>query len=202
MMRRSAVIFLLLAGFVLTGCPKRPPAPAPPIERPPFANPIDQILGILSFADTLQAKTSIRIDLVRNGEKQFFALNGSIFYQKPDKLRLLGYHPLGMGLFDALYRDGDFSILIPLQKTAFTGAMSQYEDVLKKAGEIQVTFSKNDLRDIPDRIRINLVEKEIEIDLHLKQMQVNQPLPDDAFLWILPEGAVERPLSDLLRGIK
>jgi len=203
MIRRSSVFVLLfLIALFLVGCPKRPLIPVPPVEKPPFVNPIDRILDVLSFAETLQAKASIRIDLVRDGEKQFYLLNGFVLYQRPDKLRILGYHPLGMGLFDALYRNGGFFLLIPLQKAAFTGEVFQFEDAMKKVGEIRVNSGKDEMRDIPNRIRIHIVEKEIEIDLRLKEIQVNQELPEDAFQWSLPEGVQERPLSGLLRGIK
>jgi len=203
MTRRLSIILLLLAvGLIAIGCPKRPPAPMLPAERPPFVNPIDKILEIFSFAETLQSKASIRIDMVKEGGREFYALNGFILYQKPDKLRILGYHPLGMGLFDALYRNGEFSLLIPLQKMAFTGEVSHFEDALKKVGEIRVISGMNEMRNIPNRIQIRIVEKEIEIDLRLKETQVNPELSEDAFQWALPEGVTERPLSNLLRGIK
>jgi hypothetical protein len=203
MIRRSFIFALLfLIGFLLAGCPKKPLVPAPPLEKPPFVNPIDKVLEIFTFADTLQAKASIRIDMVRDGEKQFFLFNGVVFYQKPDMLRILGYHPLGMGLFDALYRNGEFSLLLPLQKMAFIGEVYQFDDAMRKVGEIQVTSGKNEMRNIPNRIRINLVEKEIEIDLRLKEILVNQDLSEDAFQWSLSEGVETRPLSRLLRAIK
>ena len=203
MIRRSSVFALLfLIALFLVGCPKRPLIPAPPVEKPPFVNPIDRMLDVLSFSETLQAKASIRIDMVRDGEKQFYLLNGFVLYQRPDKLRILGYHPLGMGLFDALYRNGGFFLLIPLQKTAFTGEFFQFEDAMVKVGEIRVDSGKDEMRNIPNRIRIHIVEKEIEIDLRLKEIQVNQELPEDAFQWSLPEGVEERPLSGLLKRIK
>ena len=203
MIRRSSVFALLfLIALFLVGCPKRPLIPAPPVEKPPFVNPIDRMLDVLSFSETLQAKASIRIDMVRDGEKQFYLLNGFVLYQRPDKLRILGYHPLGMGLFDALYRNGGFFLLIPLQKTAFTGEFFQFEDAMVKVGEIRVDSGKDEMRNIPNRIRIHIVDKEIEIDLRLKEIQVNQGLPEDAFQWSLPEGVEERPLSGLLKRIK
>jgi hypothetical protein len=203
MTRRFSIILLLLtAGLMVLGCPKRPPVPVPPVEKPPFVNPIDKILEIFSFAETLQSKASIRIDMVKEGEREVYILNGFILYQKPDKLRILGYHPLGMGLFDALYRNGEFSLLIPLQKVAFTGEVSHFEDALRKVGEIEVTSGMNETRNIPNRIRIHIVEKEIEIDLRLKETQVNPELSEDAFQWAIPEGVKERPLSSLLRGVK
>jgi len=203
MVQKSTLFVLLfLLTLFLAGCPKKPPAPLFPVERPPFVNPIDRVLEILSFAETLQTKASIRIDMVKGGEKQFYLLNGFVLYQNPDKLRILGYHPLGMGLFDALYRRGEFSLLIPLQKMAFSGEVSQFEDAMKKVGEIRVSFWKDEMRDIPNRVRITIVDKEIEIDLRLKEIQVNQELPEDAFRWSLPEGVEERDLSALLRGIK
>ncbi len=70
--------------------------------------------------------------------------------RKPDNLRIIGYHPLGMELFDALYRNGEFFLLIPLQKRAFTGEVSQFDDSLKKAGEIRVTFSKDEVKKHPE----------------------------------------------------
>ena len=201
--RRSLLVVLLfLLTLFLAGCPKRPPAPLPPVEKPPFVNPLDRILEILSFAETIQAKASVRIDMVRDGERQFYLLNGVVFYQNPDRLRILGYHPLGMGLFDALYRGGEFFLLLPLQKMAFSGKVSQFEDAMRKIGEIRVHSWKDEMRGIPNRVQIRIVDKEIEIDLRLKEIQVNRALPEDAFHWGLPEGVEERPLSGLLRGIK
>ena len=103
------------------------------------------------------------------GRRKYYLFNGFVLYQRPDNLRIIGYHPLGMGLFDALYRNGEFFLLIPLQKRAFTGEVSQFEDSMKKVGEIRVTFRKDEMRNIPNRIRINIVEKEIEIDLRLER---------------------------------
>ena len=204
-MIRKPSIFILaifLFGLFLAGCPKRPPQPLPPIEKPPYVNPLDKVLEILSFAESLQARASIRIDMVRDGEKMFFLLNGVVLYQRPDKLRIMGYHPLGIGLFDALYRNGEFFLLIPLQKRAFTGEVSQFDDSMRKAGEIRITSSKDEMRNIPNRVQINIIEKEIEIDLRLKEILVNQELPEDSFQWALPEGVDVKPLTRLLRGIK
>jgi outer membrane lipoprotein-sorting protein len=204
MIRRPLLLFLCfsLVALFLSGCPKRPPEPLPPLEKPPYVNPLDRVLEILSFAESLQAKAAIRIDREKDGEKEYYVFNGFVLYQRPDRLRIIGYHPLGMGLFDALYRSGEFFLLIPLQKRAFTGEVAQFDDSLKRAGEIRVTFSKDEARNIPNRIRINIVEKEIEIDIRLKEVQVNHELPADTFQWVLPEGVVERPISGLLRGIK
>jgi hypothetical protein len=118
MIRRPFFITLslLLLGLFLSGCPKKIPEPIP--EKPPFENPVVKLLEAFSSVESLQARASIRIDTVRMGEEMSFLLNGFLLYQKPDRLRLLGYHPLGMGLFDALYRNGEFFLLIPLQKRA------------------------------------------------------------------------------------
>jgi len=204
MARKSLLLifgFCLLSLF-LSGCPKRPPEPLPPVEKPPYVNPLDRVLEILSFAESLQAKAAIRIDRERDGEREYYVLNGFVLYQRPDRLRIMGYHPLGMGLFDALYRNGEFFLLIPLQKRAFTGEVAQFDDSLRRAGEIRVTFARDERRNIPNRIRINIVEKEIEIDIRLKEVQVNPELAADTFQWALPEGVEERPISRLLRGIK
>ena len=129
-----------------------------------------------------------------------FLLNGFLLYQKPDQLRILGYHPLGMGLFDALYRNGEFFILIIPQKRAYTGEVSQFEGLLERAGPIAVSTEKPEGSEIPNRIRINVTEKETRIDLRLKEISVNSSLPADSFEWNVPEGVDVRPLAQLLRG--
>jgi len=202
MIRRPGclILALLLLGLLLTGCPKRIPEPV--IEKPPFENPVVKLLEAFSSAESLQAKASIRIETVRMGEEMYFLLNGYILYQKPDKLRILGYHPLGMGLFDALYLNGEFFLLIPIQKRAYTGEVSQFEDLIEKAGVIQISSEKNEGSEIPSRIRIDVVEKETHIELRLKEISINSSLPEDAFQWAIPEGVEVRPLASLLKGKK
>ena len=194
------IVVLLLLGLLLTGCPKRIPEPV--IEKPPFENPVVKLLEAFSSAESLQAKASIRIETMRMGEEMYFLLNGYILYQKPDKLRILGYHPLGMGLFDALYQNGEFFLLIPIQKRAYTGEVSQFEDLIEKAGAIQVSSEKSEGSDIPNRIRIDVVEKETHIELRLKEISINSSLPEDAFQWEVPVGVEVRPLASLLKGKK
>jgi outer membrane lipoprotein-sorting protein len=189
---------LFLVGFFLTGCPKR--IEVLPPEKPPFVNPIVKLFEAFSSVESFQAKTSIRIDTMRDGEEMNFLLNGFLIYQKPDKLRLLGYHPLGMGLFDALLRNGEFFLLIPPQKKAYTGEISQFEDVMEKAGPIEISTEKDEGNEIPNRIRIVMVEKETRIELKLKNISVNSTLPEDSFQWQVPEGVEVRPLTRLLKG--
>jgi outer membrane lipoprotein-sorting protein len=199
--KRGCLLFgFLLLGLLLSGCPKRIPQPVI-VEKPPFENPMAKLLETFSFAESLQAKVSIRIDTVRSGEEMRFpAIQGFVLYQRPDKLRILGYHPLGMGLlFDALYRDGEFSLLIPLQKRAYTGEVSQFGDLVEKVGPIDVFSEKIEGSEIPDRIRIEIPEKEIRVDIKLKETSLNSSLPEDAFEWIVPEGVEIRPLDRLLR---
>jgi len=202
MSRRSCFLIpvLLLLGLLLTGCPKKIPEPA--IEKPPFENPVAKLLEAFSSAESLQAKASIRIETMRMGEEMNFLLNGYVLYQRPDKLRILGYHPLGMGLFDALYQNGEFFLLIPIQKRAYTGEVSQFEDLIEKAGAIQVSSEKSEGSDIPNRIRIDVVEKETHIELRLKEISINSSLPEDAFQWAVPVGVEVRPLASLLKGKK
>jgi hypothetical protein len=188
---------LFLFGFFLTGCPKR--IEVPPPEKPPFVNPIIKLFDTFSPVESFQARTSIRIDTVRDGQEMNFLLNGFLLYQKPDKLRLLGYHPLGMGLFDALLRNGEFFLLIPPQKRAYTGEISQFEDVMEEAGPIEVFTEKDEGNDIPNRIRIVIVEKETHIELKLKNISVNSNLPEDSFQWQVPEGVEVRSLDRLLK---
>jgi outer membrane lipoprotein-sorting protein len=197
---RCLIIGFFLLGFILSGCPKKIPEPV--IEKPPFENPVVKLLEAFSSAESLQAKASIRIETMRMGEGMNFLLNGYVLYQKPDKLRILGYHPLGMGLFDALYLNGEFFLLIPIQKSAYTGEVSQFEDLIEKAGAIQISSEKSEGSDIPNRIRIDVVEKETHIELRLKEISINSSLPEDAFEWAVPAGVEVRPLANLLKGKK
>ncbi len=191
---------LLLLSLILWGCPKK--VEIIPPERPPFENPIAKLLETFSAAESLQARASIRIETVREGEEMNFLLNGFLLYQKPDRLRLLGYHPLGMGLFDALYRSGEFFLLIPPQKRAYWGELSQYENVMAKAGEIRITSEKEEGNEIPNRIQIELLEKETRIELRLKGISVNSSLPEESFQWHVPQDVEVRSLERLLRRIK
>lgn len=200
-MIRKHCLFILgffLLGLLLSGCPKKIPVPVI-IEKPTIENPIGKLLETFSFAESLQAKVSIRIDTVRSGEEMKFLLNGFILYQKPDRFRLLGYHPLGMGLFDALYKNGEFFLLIPLQKRAYTGEILRADDLIEKTGPIEVFSEKPEGSEIPNRIRIELIEKETRIDLRLREISVNSSLPEDSFQWVVPEGVEVEPLAKLLR---
>jgi hypothetical protein len=202
MVRRPYLILLslFLLGLFLSGCPKRIPEKIP--ERRPFENPIAKLLDSFSFAESLQSRASIRIDVVRNGEEMNFLLNGFLLYQKPDKLRLLGYHPLGMALFDALYRNGEFFVLIIPQKRVYIGEVSEFEGLIEEAGPIEVYSEKPEGSEIPTRIRIEAVEKEARIELRLKEIFVNSSLPENSFQWIIPEGVEVKPLAKLLKGKK
>ncbi len=193
------ILGFLFLGLFISGCPKKIPEPVI-IEKPPLENPVATLLDAFSPAESFQAKASIRINMVRNGQEMNFpALNGVLLYQKPDRFRLLGYHPLGMGLFDALYRNGEFFLLIPLQKRVYTGEVSQFEDLIEKAGPIQISTEKVEGNQIPSRIRIDVVEKEIHIDLRLREISMNSTLPEDSFQWVVPEGVEVKPLAELLK---
>ena len=114
-----------------------------------------KLFEALSSVESLQAKASIRIDTVRKGENFKFLLNGVVYYEKPDKLRILGYHPFGMGVFDALYRGGEFFLFSPLQNRAYTGEISEFGDLIAKA-DIRISAEKPEGSEVPDRIRIEL----------------------------------------------
>jgi outer membrane lipoprotein-sorting protein len=200
-MIRKRCFFILgffLLGLLLSGCPKKIPQPAI-IEKLPIENPIVKLLEAFSSAESLQANASIRIETVRNGEEMKFLLNGFILYQKPDRFRLLGYHPFGTGLFDALYKDGEFFLLIPLRKRAYRGEVSEFDNLIEKVGPIEVFSEKSKGGEIPNRIRIEIPEKETRVDLKLKEISLNSSLPEDAFQWIVPEGVEVEPLAKLLR---
>jgi len=194
------VLCLLFMGFFIWGCPKK--IEIPPPEKPPFENPIVKLLEAFSSAESFQSRASIRIDTVRNGEAMSFLLNGIVLYQRPDKLRILGYHPLGMGLFDALYRNGEFFLLSPLQKKAYTGEVLEFEDLIEKAGVIQVSTEKGEGSEVPNWIRIEVKEKESSVELRLKEISVNPSLPEDSFEWTVPKGVEVVPLSRFLKGKK
>ena len=191
-------LFLIL--LFLSGCPKKL-AKIPSFEAPPAKDPVAELLEAFSSAESLQAKASIRLDTVRKGEELKFLLNGVVLYEKPDKLRILGYHPFGMGVFDALYRGGEFLLFSPLQNRAYTGEISEFADLIAKAN-IKISTEKSVGSDLPDRIRIEMPEKETRVDVKLKEMSVNQPLPEDAFQWVAPEGVDVRPLAQFIKGKK
>jgi outer membrane lipoprotein-sorting protein len=191
-------LFLIL--LFLSGCPKKL-VKIPSFEAPPAKDPVAELLEAFSSAESLEAKASIRLDTVRKGEELKFLLNGIVFYEKPDKLRILGYHPFGMGVFDALYRGGEFLLFSPLQNRAYTGEISEFGDLIAKAN-IKISVERPEGSDLPDRIRIEMPEKETRVDVKLKEMSVNQPLPEDAFQWTVPEGVEVRPLAQFIKGKK
>jgi outer membrane lipoprotein-sorting protein len=202
MMRKPRLIILnvvLLALFV-SGCPRKF-VKIPPIEAPPIKDPISKLLETFSSAESVQAKAAIRLDTVKKGEELRFLLNGVVLYEKPDKLRILGYHPFGMGVFDALYRSGEFFLLSPLQNRAYTGEISEFRDLIAKAN-IKISTEKSEGSEIPDRIRFEIPDKETRVDVKLKEISINRRLPENAFEWVVPEGVDVRPLAQFLKGKK
>ena len=191
---------LLLTLLFLSGCPKKL-AKIPSFEAPPAKDPVAKFLESFSAAESLQAKASIRLDTVRKGEELRFLLNGVVLYKKPDKLRILGFHPFGMGVFDVLYRGGEFLLFSPLQNRAYTGEVSEFGNLISKAN-IRISAEKPEGSNVPDRIRIEMPEKETRVDMKLKEISINQPLPADAFEWVAPEGVDVRPLAQFLKGKK
>jgi len=202
MIRRPwcVILSLFLLVLFLSGCPKKV-AKIPSIEVPPVKDPMAKLLEAFSPADSVQAKASIRLDTVRKGEELKFLLNGIVLYEKPDKLRILGYHPFGMGVFDALYRGGEFFLFSPLQNRAYTGEISEFGDLIAKAN-IRISTEKSEGSEVPNRIRIEMPEKETRVDVKLKEISVNQSLPKDAFQWVAPEGVEIKPLAQFLKGKK
>ena len=194
------ILSLFLLALLLSGCPKMI-AKIPSIEAPPVKDPMAKLLEAFSSAETLQAKASIRLDTVRKGEEMKFLLNGIVLYEKPDKLRILGYHPFGMGVFDALYRGGEFVLFSPLQNRAYTGEISEFGNLIAKAN-VRISAEKPEGSDVPDRIRIELPEKDTRLDVRLKEITINQPLSKDAFQWVPPEGVEIKSLAQFLKGKK
>ena len=151
-----------LMGLLLSGCPKKL-TKIPSFEAPPAKDPVAKFLESFSAVESLQAKASIRLDTVRKGEELRFLLNGVVFYEKPDKLRILGYHPFGMGVFDVLYRGGEFLLFSPLQNRAYTGDVSEFGDLISKT-DIKISAEKPEGSDVPDRILIEMPESGYDAD--------------------------------------
>jgi len=202
MIRKPCLIILSFFVLVLflSGCPKKV-GKIPSIEAPPIKDPIAKLLETFSSAESVQAKATIRLDTVRKGEELKFILNGVVLYEKPDKLRILGYHPLGMCVFDALYRSGEFFLLSPLQNRAYTGEISEFRDLIAKAN-IKISTEKPEGSEVPDQIRFEIPDKETRVDVKLKEISINRPLPENAFQWVVPEGVDVRPLAQFLKGKK
>src|SRR4030066_976652 len=191
-------LFLIL--LFLSGCPKKL-AKIPSFEAPRAKDPVAELLAAFSSAESLQAKASIGIDTGRKGEELKFLLNGVVLYEKPDKIRILGYHPFGMGVFDVLYRGGEFLLFSPLQNRAYTGEISEFGDLIAKAN-VKISVEKPEGSEVPDRIRIEMPEKATRVDVKLKEISINPSLSEDAFQWVAPEGVEIRPLAQFLKGKK
>jgi len=170
----------------------------PPLGGPPLENPIAELVSAFSSAETLQSKASIRIDAIQKGEEVNYRLNGVVFYQRPERLRIFGYHPfpLPMDLFDALYQEGKFFLLIPAHETAYTGDISEFDDLMKST-EVRMSIEKMDGSEVPNRIRIDLVEEKVKIEIRLKDILLNTSLPEDSFQWTTPQRIRIRPLTQL-----
>ncbi len=193
-------VSVLVLSLFLSGCAKKM-VRIPSVEAPPVKDPVAQLLEAFSSVESLQAKASIRVDTVRKGEEYRFLLNGVVYFEKPDKLRILGYHPFGMGVFDVLYRGGEFLVFSPLQNRAYTGEVSQFGDLIAKAN-IRIATEKPEGSEVPNRIRIEMPEKETRLDMKLKEISVNQPLPENSFEWDAPEGVEIKSLAQFLKGKK
>lgn len=200
--RRSwfLILSLFLLVLFLSGCPKKL-VKIPSMEVPTVKDPVAKLLDAFSSAESLQAKASIRIDTVRKGEELKFLLNGVVLYEKPDKIRILGYHPFGMGIFDVLYRGGEFLLFSPLQNRAYTGEISEFGDLIAKAN-VKISSEKTEGSEVPDRIRIEMPEKETRVDVKLKEISINPSLSEDAFQWDAPEGVEIKSLAQFLKGKK
>jgi outer membrane lipoprotein-sorting protein len=106
-----------------------------------------------------------------------------------------------MGVFDALYRGGEFFLFSPLQNRAYTGEISEFRDLIAKTN-IKISIEKSEGSDVPDRIRFEIPDKETRVDVKLKEISINQSLPKDAFQWVAPEGVEIKPLAQFLKGKK
>ena len=201
MTRRPLFLILgLILCLLLIGCPKKV-VRVPPPEIPPVENPLAALVEAFSAAETLQAKASIRIDTLGKKEEMTYRLQGNVFCQKPGMLRVYGYlpFPLAMDLFDALYRENKFFLLIPSERKAYTGEVSEFKDLLTKA-DIRITTEKPEGSVVPNRIRVAIVDKKTTIEIRLRDVELDKPLAEDLFQWSVPEGIEVRPLAQLIRS--
>lgn len=106
---------------------------------------------------------------------------------------------MGTGLFDALYREGQFFLLIPFQKRAYIGEISEFKETIEESGPIEVYSEKPEGSEIPNAIEIHIVAKETSIEIRLKETSVNSSLPGDSFEWSVPEGVDVKPLAEILK---
>ncbi len=67
---------------------------------------------------------------------------------------------------------------------------------------IRIFTDKAEGSEIPNRIRIEMPEKETRLELRLKEISINSSLPKDSFQWIIPEGVEVMPLAQFLKGKK
>lgn len=195
--RWQGFLGLLIVGMLLTGCPKKPLEPVLVKKLHP-ENPLAQLLDAFSSTQSVQARASIRVEIVRQGQRMSYPLNGLVLYQKPDRLRLVGLHPLGIGLFDAMYRDGQFFLLSPLEKKAYAGEILEFEEMIQKT-ELHIFTEKPEGAEVPTRVRIDVVKKNAIIDVRLKEVLVNGELPEGSFVWVVPEGVEVRSLDELVK---
>jgi len=189
----------LILCLLLIGCPKKV-VRVPPPEIPSVENPLAALVEAFSAAETLQAKASIRIDTLTKDEEMNYRLQGNVYYQKPGMLRVYGYlpFPLAMDLFDALYRENKFFLLIPSEKRAYNGEVSDFKDLIMKA-DVRITTEKPEGNVVPNRIRVAIVDKKTTIEIRLRDVELDKPLTEDIFQWIVPEGIEVRPLDQLIR---
>lgn len=201
MRKRSYFFYLpiILTILLLFGCPKRPPDILPP-EKPKFVNPIEKILREFSSVYSFQARTSIKVEIERDDEEKRFLLDGILLFRKPDQIRILGYHPLGISIFDALYQNNQLSIFIPFQKRAYEGEVSQFDDMVEKVGDIFITAQREEGEELPSQIKIEAMDMGFRILLILKNISLNPVFSEDTFRWSLPEGVEIRSIARLLRG--
>ena len=188
---------LLLLGILLSGCPKKT-VRMPPLVGPTVKNPVNTLLEAFSEAGNFQSKASIRVEIVRDGKRMNLLLNGNVIFEKPDKLRVEGFLPFGMPVFDALYRNGEFFLFSPTERKAYTGEISDFEDLMERVG-VQISTEKTQGFMIPNLIRIGIEERQTRVDLRLKDVSINSSLPEDAFRWSVPEGVEVMPLAELLK---
>jgi outer membrane lipoprotein-sorting protein len=104
-----------------------------------------------------------------------------------------------MGVFDALYRGGEFFLFSPLQNRAYTGEISEFGDLIARTN-VKISTEKTEGSGVPDRIRIEMPEKQTRLEVKLKDISINQSLPKDSFQWVTPEGVEMRPLSQFLKA--
>ena len=160
----------------------------PSVEAPPVKDPVAQLLDAFSAVASLQAKASIRVDTVRKGQEYRFLLTESSTLK--NRISFASW----------VITRSEWVCLISFTGVANSSFSVPYrtEPIPERFPSLQISLRRRILRflqekpegsEVPNRIRIEMPEKETRLDMKLKEISVNQPLPENLFEWEAPGGS-------------